>query len=120
MGYKGTGEKTYCPINSAGNVAANSQATLPGVRPSKPFQGQKLLIDPSLWAVFTIVDIKLGNEPVAVTAGAVSAGCFPPANGPSFEWKVADGVDIIFTVANITATATPFSALILGEVCVQG
>lgn len=117
-GYKGTGEITYCPINSNGLVPLSSQATLPGVRPSKPFQGQHLLIDPVTAAAFQIVDIKLGNEPVAVTAGAVDAGCFPAQNGPKFEWKVADGVDIIFTVANKLTASTAFTAMLVGEVCV--
>lgn len=117
-GYKGTGEITYCPINSNGLVAASQQLTLPGVRPSKPFQGQRLLIDHTTGAAFQIVDIKLGNEPVAVTAGAVDGGCFPPENGPKFEWKVADGVDIIFTVANKLTASTAFTAMLVGEVCV--
>lgn len=117
--YKGTGEITYCPINSEGTIPANSGATLPGVRPQKPFQPQELLIDEEVGAAFFISDIKIGNEPVGVTAGKVKAANFPPSNGPKFQWKVADGVDIIFTVENATAGALAFSAMLVGEVVEQ-
>jgi hypothetical protein len=118
MGYRGTGEITYCPINSAGVVNAGATVVLPNIRPQKPFQGQKLIVDPTTAALFTIVDLKIGNEPVAVAAGAVSAQNFPPANGPTFEWKVCDGVDFIFTVLNNGTVSTAFTAMVVGEIVV--
>ena len=117
MGYKGTGEVTYCPINSSGTVAAGATSTLEGVRPQKPFQPKELLIDADVADVFDIVDIKFGNQSIAVAAGAVSGKCFPPDNGPKFEWNVVDGTDIIFTVANTKTNVTiAFQAMLIGEV----
>jgi hypothetical protein len=114
--YKGTGEITYCPINSDGVINSGTSATLPGVRAQKPFQAQELLIDPTTAPSFDITDIKIGNEPVGVTAGSVSAQNFPPSNGPKFSWKVADGVDIIFSVANTGTLSVAFTAMLVGEV----
>lgn len=114
--YRGTGEITYCPINSDGPINAGASATLPGIRPQKPFQSQELLIDPVTGDTFDITDIKIGNEPVGVTAGSVSAANFPPSNGPKFSWKVADGVDIIFSVQNTGTLTVAFTAMLVGEV----
>lgn len=114
--YQGTGEVTYCPINSDGVINAGTSSTLPGVRAQKPFQPQELLIDPDTGKTFDITDIKIGNEPVGVTAGSVSAQNFPPSNGPKFSWKVADGVDIIFSVANTGTLSVAFTAMLVGEV----
>src|SRR4051812_41220678 len=115
--YKGTGEVTYCPFNSDGPINAGASSTLPGIRPQKPFQSQELLIDGETGATFSISDIKIGNEPVGVAAGSVSAANFPPANGPKFAWKVADGVVIIFSVENTGTLTVAFTAMLVGEVC---
>jgi hypothetical protein len=114
--YRPTGKRTYIPMNSTGTVAsAGSQDIV--VLPQLQIRPDRLVIDATTGALFTISAIKIGVVPQAAAGGAVSALLFAPNQTASdMALDIANSAtQTTLSVNNTDTVAHAFSGALFGD-----
>jgi len=114
--YRPTGKRTYIPMNSTGNVAIGGSQDIV-VLPQLQLRPDRLVIDATTGALFSVSAIKIGVVPQAAAGGAVSALLFAPNQTASdMALDIANSAtQVTLSVNNTDTVAHAFSGALFGD-----